>query len=86
MHGDDGVSVDDIEREVRGSMTSVYSFYGGRDGLFLAVMDAISQDMVLELGRPSLLTDRHLDGTAVPGESTAARAFSSGLLFGIRPI
>jgi hypothetical protein len=31
-------------------MTSVYSFYGGRDGLFLAVMDAISQDMVLELG------------------------------------
>ena len=50
MQGDDGVSVDDIVREVRGSMTSVYSFYGGRDGLFLAVMDAISQDMVLELG------------------------------------
>ncbi|MEA2741022.1 MAG: hypothetical protein QOH05_4329 [Acetobacteraceae bacterium] len=47
--GYDGVSVDDIVREVGGSKTNVYSFYGGKDGLFLAVMDEISQDTVLPL-------------------------------------
>src|ERR1700730_3406069 len=41
--GYDGVSVDDIVREVGGSKTNIYNFYGGKDGLFLAVMDEISQ-------------------------------------------
>ena len=45
VDGYDGVSVDDIVREVGGSKTNVYSFYGGKDGLFLAVMDEILQDM-----------------------------------------
>jgi AcrR family transcriptional regulator len=47
--GYDGVSVDDIVRDVGGSKTNVYSFYGGKDGLFLAVMDEISQATVLPL-------------------------------------
>jgi AcrR family transcriptional regulator len=47
--GYDGVSIDDIVREVGGSKTNVYSFYGGKDGLFLAVMAEISQDVVLPL-------------------------------------
>src|ERR1700745_3115397 len=49
--GYDGVSVDDIVREVGGSKTNVYSFYGGKDGLFLGVMDAILQDVILPLKR-----------------------------------
>jgi AcrR family transcriptional regulator len=52
--GYDGVSVDDIVREVGGSKTNVYSFYGGKDGLFLAVMDAILEDLVLPLKRLKL--------------------------------
>jgi AcrR family transcriptional regulator len=47
--GYDGVSVDDIVRDVGGSKTNVYSFYGGKDGLFLAIMDEISQDLVVPL-------------------------------------
>jgi AcrR family transcriptional regulator len=52
--GYDGVSVDDIVREVGGSKTNVYSFYGGKDGLFLAVMDEILQDVILPLKRLKL--------------------------------
>lgn len=46
--GFEGVTVDDIVREVGGSKGSVYSFYGGKDGLFLAAMD----DTLLELTSP----------------------------------
>ena len=46
--GFEGVTVDDIVREVGGSKGSVYSFYGGKDGLFLAAMD----DTVLDLTSP----------------------------------
>jgi AcrR family transcriptional regulator len=52
--GYDGVSVDDIVREVGGSKTNVYSFYGGKDGLFLAVMAEISKDIVQPLERLKL--------------------------------
>jgi AcrR family transcriptional regulator len=44
--GYDCVSVDDIVREVGGSKTNVYSFYGGKDGLFLAVMEELSLALV----------------------------------------
>jgi AcrR family transcriptional regulator len=47
--GYDCVSVDDIVREVGGSKTNVYSFYGGKDGLFLAVMEDLSQTLVRPL-------------------------------------
>ncbi|HEY2132859.1 MAG TPA: TetR/AcrR family transcriptional regulator [Acetobacteraceae bacterium] len=44
--GYNGVSIDDILREVGGSKTNVYSFYGGKDGLFLAVMEATIKELV----------------------------------------
>jgi AcrR family transcriptional regulator len=44
--GYDGVSIDDILREVGGSKTNFYSFYGGKDGLFGAVMDATIKELV----------------------------------------
>ena len=47
--GYDRVSVDEIVREAGGSKTNVYYFYGGKDGLFLAVMDAILQEVALPL-------------------------------------
>jgi AcrR family transcriptional regulator len=46
--GYEGVSVDDIVRKVGGSKSNVYTFYGGKDGLFLAVMDTVSK----EIGQP----------------------------------
>ncbi len=46
--GYDGVTIDEIVREVGGSKASVYSFYGGKDGLFVAVMD----DMIIDLTTP----------------------------------
>jgi AcrR family transcriptional regulator len=52
--GYDGVSVDDIVREVGGSKSNVYSFYGGKDGLFLAVMADITVEMLLPLKRLQL--------------------------------
>jgi AcrR family transcriptional regulator len=47
--GYDGVSVDDIVRKVGGSKSNVYSFYDGKDGLFLAVMDTVSKDIARPL-------------------------------------
>lgn len=46
--GFDGVTVDDILREVGGSKASVYSFYGGKDGLFVAAIE----DAILDLTQP----------------------------------
>jgi AcrR family transcriptional regulator len=43
--GYDSVTVDDIVREVGGSKGSVYSFYGGKDGLFLVAMDDTLRDL-----------------------------------------
>lgn len=39
-HGYDGVSLDDIVRAAGGSKTNVYAFYGGKEGLFLAAVEA----------------------------------------------
>ena len=44
--GYDGVSLDDIIRDVGGSKTNVYSFYGGKDGLFVVAMDQMIRDIV----------------------------------------
>ncbi|HET6308962.1 MAG TPA: TetR/AcrR family transcriptional regulator [Rhodopila sp.] len=69
--GYDGVSVDDIVREVGGSKSNVYSFYGGKDGLFLAVMAEITVEMVSPLKRLQLQGLSFADGLA---------AFSRALL------
>jgi AcrR family transcriptional regulator len=39
-HGYDGVSLDEIVRAAGGSKTNVYAFYGGKEGLFLAAVEA----------------------------------------------
>jgi AcrR family transcriptional regulator len=49
--GYDGVTVDDIVRDVGGSKTNVYTFYGGKDGLFLAAMEETVNDLALPLRR-----------------------------------
>ena len=52
--GYDGVTVDDIIREVGGSKANVYSFYGGKDGLFVSAMDDTLGELVLPLKRLKL--------------------------------
>lgn len=42
-HGFDGVSVDDIVLSVGGSKTNVYSYFGNKEGLFLAVIESLCE-------------------------------------------
>jgi AcrR family transcriptional regulator len=73
--GYDSVTVDDIVREVGGSKGSVYSFYGGKDGLFLAAMD----DTLSELKQPFKRLD--LSGLSLEqGLTEFARTLLSMLL------
>jgi AcrR family transcriptional regulator len=39
--GYDGVSLDEIVKACGGSKTNVYSYFGGKDGLFVAVVEAL---------------------------------------------
>ena len=52
--GYDGVSIDELVRDVGGSKASVYHFYGDKSGLFAVVMDDMLQDLALPLGRLDL--------------------------------
>ena len=52
--GYDGVSIDELIRDVGGSKASVYHFYGDKDGLFTAVMEDVLQDLTVPLGRLDL--------------------------------
>jgi AcrR family transcriptional regulator len=47
--GYDGVSLDDLVRDVGGSKTNLYNFYGNKDGLFITVMDQMIRDIVQPL-------------------------------------
>ncbi|HEY1857295.1 TetR/AcrR family transcriptional regulator [Acidocella sp.] len=47
--GYDGVSVDELIRDVGGSKASVYQFYGDKDGLFTAVMEDTLEDLIVPL-------------------------------------
>ncbi len=47
--GYDGVSIDELIRDVGGSKASVYHFYGDKDGLFTAVMDDLVEDLLVPL-------------------------------------
>ena len=58
--GFDSVTIDDVLRGVGGSKGSVYSFYGGKDGLFLATMDDTIIDLALPL-KSLRLTSLSLD-------------------------
>jgi AcrR family transcriptional regulator len=69
--GYDGVSLDDIVRDVGGSKTNLYNFYGGKDGLFLAVVDELIRDIVHPL--QSLSLDRL-------GLKAGLRAFATTML------
>jgi len=69
--GYDCVSVDDIVREVGGSKTNIYRFYAGKDGLFLAVMEDLSQSIALPL--------QHLKLGGLPFE-VGLRKFAKTLL------
>jgi TetR/AcrR family transcriptional regulator, mexJK operon transcriptional repressor len=40
-NGYDGVSIDEITRRVGGSKTNVYSYFGGKEGLFIAVVESV---------------------------------------------
>ncbi|RVT95307.1 TetR/AcrR family transcriptional regulator [Rhodovarius crocodyli] len=45
-HGYDGVSIDDIVKVVGGSKTNVYSHFGGKEGLFAAVVEEMCGDFL----------------------------------------
>jgi AcrR family transcriptional regulator len=45
-HGYDGVSVDEIVRIVGGSKTNVYNHFGGKEGLFVAIVKGLCEDLL----------------------------------------
>lgn len=45
-HGYDGVSVDEIVRMVGGSKTNVYNHFGGKEGLFVAIVKGLCDDLL----------------------------------------
>jgi AcrR family transcriptional regulator len=47
--GYDGVSIDELIRDVGGSKASVYHFYGDKNGLFTMVTDELAHDLALPL-------------------------------------
>lgn len=69
--GFDGVTIDDIVADVGGSKANVYSFYGGKDGLFVAAMEGTVSDLLLPLKRLKL--------TGLPLEA-GLRKFATALL------
>lgn len=46
QHGYSGVSVDEIVKAVGGSKTNVYRQFGGKEGLFMAVIQALCSDFL----------------------------------------
>jgi AcrR family transcriptional regulator len=44
--GYDGVSVDEIVRAVGGSKTNVYSYFHNKEGLFIAIVKALSEEFL----------------------------------------
>ena len=44
--GYDGVSVDEIVRAVGGSKTNIYNHFGNKEGLFVAIVKGMSQDLL----------------------------------------
>jgi AcrR family transcriptional regulator len=45
-HGYDGVSVDEIVRAVGGSKTNVYNHFGSKEGLFVAIVKALCDELL----------------------------------------
>ncbi|CAG9167644.1 hypothetical protein LMG23992_00865 [Cupriavidus laharis] len=74
-HGYDGVSVDEIVKACGGSKTNVYSYFGGKDGLFVAVVEALC-DRFLE--KAEELEPSH--SNTAQGLRTLARSFLDSLL------
>ncbi|NOV23972.1 TetR/AcrR family transcriptional regulator [Cupriavidus necator] len=74
-HGYDGVSVDEIVKASGGSKTNVYSYFGGKDGLFVAVVEALC-DRFLEKAEQVDLSH----GSTAQGLRTIAHNFLESLL------
>ncbi|UDM52670.1 TetR/AcrR family transcriptional regulator [Cupriavidus sp. MP-37] len=75
-HGYDGVSLDDIIKACGGSKTNVYSYFGGKDGLFVAVVERLC-DRFLEKTEKSLDLSRC---DAAQGLGRIAHSFLQSLL------
>lgn len=75
-HGYDGVSLDEIVKACGGSKTNVYSYFGGKDGLFVAVVERLC-DCFLEKTETSLDLSRC---NAAQGLQKIAHSFLQSLL------
>ena len=48
-YGYEGTSVDEIMKQVGGSKTNLYNYFGGKEGLFNAVVQALCEDVLASL-------------------------------------
>ncbi len=44
-HGYDGVSLDDIIAQSGGSKTNIYSHFGGKEGLFIGIIEGLCDEV-----------------------------------------
>ena len=59
-NGYEGVSVDEVTRRAGGSKTNIYSYFGGKEGLFVAVMEHLVAGRLQQL-RAIRLSDLSLE-------------------------
>lgn len=52
--GYDGVSVDAIVQQVGGSKTNIYNYFGGKEGLFRAMVENLCQQLLLPLNQAEI--------------------------------
>jgi TetR/AcrR family transcriptional regulator, mexJK operon transcriptional repressor len=63
QHGYDGVSVDEIVRVVGGSKTTLYNHYHNKEGLFVAIVKGLCEDLLasfISFGIPALEVEEGL--------------------------
>jgi len=61
-HGYDGVSLDDIIAQSGGSKTNIYSHFGGKEGLFISIVERLCDDVNASLKMLDLSNSNLEDG------------------------
>jgi AcrR family transcriptional regulator len=56
-HGFEGATLDEIVRRAGGSRTTIYEQFGGKEGLFAAIIAKVCEDVVEPLGVPEQSSD-----------------------------
>jgi AcrR family transcriptional regulator len=71
-HGYDGVSLADILKQVGGSKTNFYTFFGDKEGLFIESMNALITDLLVPIRTPLPAADSLAEALSAFGRKLLA--------------